>query len=519
MTEGYSADAPSASQPIVIAQVEPPQDEAGGDYYYRTLAPGMAMANEDGVDVINLTNIHREKERVMHSVDVLILKNVCDPDMLPIIRDRKARGLITVFEMADDVGDIQPWNPVYDFYRNPENLSLFKRTGRLSDAMQFSVEELSRKYGYLNTRSMVFPNQISIIPPLGAGGGAHEFIIGWGGSHGHLQDMAQIAPALVGWIQDHEGARLHLMCSEPILDLFRDLPPARMRWLKPGSIKDYYAFLQDIDVGLAPLNDTGFNRSRSDVKFLEYAVSSVVPLVQDLVPYRETVRDAETGFFFRNAEDLLDIMDRLYADRRFMTRVAEQARAYVLKERLQKDHGSDRTDFYRTLLATRGWSGKKDEASSSIVHSCTRLEGAVRNGRHLRLLPTRYEALLHDGLVLSQIHGDRARGQACFQEASRLEPHSYLPHLFGAASADDPVDQLKRSTALNPRSIKAWILLGEAYARQGNVHESLKAFEAAALVFPEYDVPYVRVASLLDDTGEKQAAEDMMIRARFLAVS
>ena len=250
-------------QPILIAQVEPPQNEEGGDYYYRTLAPGRTMAREDGVYVINLTNIHRRKEQIMRSADVLVLKNVCDPDLLPLIRERKARKRLTVYEIADDINAVQPWRPVYFFYRNPENFGLSRRLARLSDAMQFTVEELRKIYGYLNPVSEVFPNQITMIPTEKSEKKTSDLSIGWGGSHGHLEDMADIAPALIRWIRENNKIHLRLMCSEPIWELFHDLPPDRKKRVKPSAIEDYYAFLETIDIGLAPLRDTAFNRSRS----------------------------------------------------------------------------------------------------------------------------------------------------------------------------------------------------------------------------------------------------------------
>ncbi|MCL5807310.1 MAG: hypothetical protein M1418_01905, partial [Deltaproteobacteria bacterium] len=56
--------------PILIAQVEPAQNEECGDYYYRTLTPGITMAEETGIYIINLTNIHRCKEEIMREADV-----------------------------------------------------------------------------------------------------------------------------------------------------------------------------------------------------------------------------------------------------------------------------------------------------------------------------------------------------------------------------------------------------------------------------------------------------------------
>ena len=85
---------------ILIVQVEPPQREDGGDYYYRTFAPGIAMAQQQGVYVINLTNVHRNKEDIMKQADALILKNICDADILPIIRERKEQNKLTVWMLT-----------------------------------------------------------------------------------------------------------------------------------------------------------------------------------------------------------------------------------------------------------------------------------------------------------------------------------------------------------------------------------------------------------------------------------
>ena len=296
---------------LLISQVEPPQKEDGGDYYYRTHAPGLAMSEEKGIYVVNLTNVHRKKEKIMRQTDVLILKNICDPDMLSLIKERKQNKKLTVFELADDLCAIPPWNSLYYFYNIEENLTLFKRLANYCDAMQFSVPELRRLYGYLNPHSAVFPNQILDVPLERNAKPSEEIIIGWGGSHGHLEDMANLAESLIDWIVSKNNVSLYLMCSDPIWQLFDRLPSTRKRRFKTGSISDYYNFLKHIHIGLAPLKDTAFNRSRSDVKFLEYAVYEVVPIVQSLVPYIPTVKHGETGFLFEDTKGLVNILEFL----------------------------------------------------------------------------------------------------------------------------------------------------------------------------------------------------------------
>ncbi len=77
------------SSPLLIAQVDVAQNESGGDFYYRTYAPGAGMAHCDGIYVVNLVNVHRLKHEVMQEADILILNNICDADVLPIIRNGK----------------------------------------------------------------------------------------------------------------------------------------------------------------------------------------------------------------------------------------------------------------------------------------------------------------------------------------------------------------------------------------------------------------------------------------------
>ena len=55
---------------MLIAQIEPAHRTHGGDWFYRTASPGKAMAALPGVFVVDLTNIHRARERILREADV-----------------------------------------------------------------------------------------------------------------------------------------------------------------------------------------------------------------------------------------------------------------------------------------------------------------------------------------------------------------------------------------------------------------------------------------------------------------
>src|ERR1019366_9931799 len=91
-----------------------------GDGYYRQTAPGRLLAKLPGVEaVIGLPPYHRSFYTVAHAVDILIL-HPChyDWDIFPLIEARRKRGQVTVYELADCIWDIQPWNQVYPHWSN-----------------------------------------------------------------------------------------------------------------------------------------------------------------------------------------------------------------------------------------------------------------------------------------------------------------------------------------------------------------------------------------------------------------
>lgn len=505
--------------PMLIVQVEPPQKTEGGDYFYRTHAPGIAMSQEENIFVVNATNVHRRKDHIMREADVLVLKNICDPDILPLIRERKLQKRLTVYEMADDLNALQPWNPVYLFYKNKENLALVYRLASCCDAMQVTVPELKRLYGHLNKRCEVFPNQILHVPPERVLKESDAVVIGWGGSHGHLEDMAEIAAPLINWINSQTNVVLDLMCSDPIWRLFDSLSEDKKRRTLPGSIEDYYNFLAKIDIGIAPLKDTAFNRSRSDVKCLEYAVSGVVPVLANLEPYLCSIHAGENGFLFKDTNELIDILNRLAKNAPLLPKVSKAARHYVMRERLQLEHGRERIDFYRNQLRQVQRDDETIERGRDRFEKWSGLEGAVINGRHLRLPDTRFENLLHDGLVTMQITGDKKHARQLFEEASAIEQDNYLPFLFGSPVSPDAISCLQKALELNPDSIKAWLLLGETFTRRGKVIDAINSFESAVKIYPDYEIPYLRAADLLKKTGELSQAEKLFDRARELEIT
>src|SRR6185503_17883643 len=213
-----------SERPWLVAQLDAMHRSRGGDWYYRTFAPGRALAELPDVYVVNVDQAHRKLGAILEQADVVVANGVCSADLLGVIARRKALGRLTVFEINDDVQGIQDSNPLAGFFRQPENLRLFRRLALTADAVQYSVPELGRLYGSLNARGRVFLNQVVAPPPLRPPRDNEQVLIGWGGSAGHLEDVAEIAPTLISFVEQEPRVTLCLMCSDRIWQLFDALP-------------------------------------------------------------------------------------------------------------------------------------------------------------------------------------------------------------------------------------------------------------------------------------------------------
>ena len=114
----------------------------------------------------------------------------------------------------------------------------------------------------------------------------------------------------------------------------------------------YVHTLRSADISLLPLHDTSFNRTKSDLKFIESAGHGAAVLASPTV-YQETVKDGRTGFIYRDARDFAEKLRLLVEDKARRLDMAGAAYEYVRRERLLCQHYQERLDWYLSLWERR----------------------------------------------------------------------------------------------------------------------------------------------------------------------
>jgi len=448
--------------PFLVVQIDPPTREFCGDHYYRTYVPLSALANASDLFLtISLTSENRLRDQLLRTAHIAIINLVADVDLIPLVRYRKRLGLPTIYEWNDDICNVPYWNPLYGFFSRKWVRRTIFSLAALADALQFSSDYLAAIYGKINKRHKVFLNHMLHIGERDLSMQADCTEIGYGGSAGHLYDVASIVPYLVPWLQNRQDVRFNLMADSFVARFFHSLDCSRFRYFPTGSIYHYYSFLNKLHIGIAPLLDIPFNRARSDVKFLEYAAHGIAPILQDIEPYRRVVVHGRTGFLFRNSDECIGYLEMLVRRPDLRKKIALRARDYVQKKRMMVSKVKERESFYLSLLSSRLDRSCTGDMADTIWEQVACTNGARVEGRYVLLLPSDYELSMRAGY--SELAcGNAESAYQHFLRAAKKQPEQYLPYL-GASQCVPPgperIKLLKKALRLNPGSTMAKLLL------------------------------------------------------------
>ncbi|UFP94021.1 hypothetical protein [Gloeobacter morelensis] len=324
-----------------------------GDSYYRMRWPAVQLAAQaPHWRVINLDATASERYVWAEMADLLVLIQCADPDMLPVIEQRRAQGRQTLVEYNDNYYDPPAWSPAADPWASPLLQQMYERFMVHGDALAVTGPGLERLFRSKTTKPIhILKNHFPEEPPpfeaLQQAKG-NQIRLGWAGSLGHMADLLAVMPTLKKLLERFAEIKLCLMGNEAIPSLIH-VPAAQLEFRKWGTIHDYYAFVKTLHIGIAPLQDTGYNRCRSDVKAVELAALGAVPVLQNTLPYRDFL--SETGLVgFSSLDGLFERLVGYLLNPAGLEADARGAHRYVQAWRLASQR-RERYELYATMLA------------------------------------------------------------------------------------------------------------------------------------------------------------------------
>lgn len=163
---------------------------------------------------------------------------------------------------------------------------------------------------------------------------AKQVKLGYIGTPTHNQDLILIAK-VVRRLEEEYGDKIKV----EVIGAFENQKPYFGEKITVGSKSVYPEFISwlqetvDWDVGLIPLVEDTFNKSKSHVKFLEYAALGLAIVCSKGETYKTIARDGENCLVVENTEaHWYEAIKKLIEDADFRMSIAEQARQDVISD-------------------------------------------------------------------------------------------------------------------------------------------------------------------------------------------
>lgn len=289
-------------------------------------------------------------EEVAQWADVYVLQGCVDKDGIALLHAyQKEKGKKLVVEADDAIvveGD-SPFKMEHDLANAP---AVIRATMEVADLVTTTTPYLARKLREVNPNVVVLPNYLDLdvwdIPRKVNVGG--RIRIGWAGSVTHLEDLKMVVEPLKALKARYPQVDL-IFCGETRLrDLFTDTPIEIMLGVPPEAWPSRLSGMR-LDIGIAPLRDTEFNRSKSNIKWLEYSINHI-PGVFSPTVYNMPGFDGTLGQIAENIDQWYRCLENYILHPILREEIADHSYAWVRRRYDLSRHALEWARAYAGLL-------------------------------------------------------------------------------------------------------------------------------------------------------------------------
>jgi glycosyltransferase involved in cell wall biosynthesis len=205
-----------------------------------------------------------------------------------------------------------------------------RRLARLCDLVVCGNEFLAEQFHHWNSNIHILPTGVDTdryqpLDPVRAG---RQQRIGWCGSGSTLHYLQALTPVFRTLLERRKDVKLRIVAdARPAFDGIAENQVEFVRWSAEAEVKA----IQEMSIGLMPLDDTPWARGKCSFKLLTYMACGV-PVVASPVGMNVEVLGAGGGLAARGHDEWIDAIDSLLGDEEAAKRAGERGRQVVLRD-------------------------------------------------------------------------------------------------------------------------------------------------------------------------------------------
>ncbi len=347
-------------------------DGGSGCAWYRMLTPLTAVDKYSGDVKVTFRTGGPKLMQEQH--EQLLLTDAEQADVIVSQRSNAFEGLgvwrrwstptcRTVYENDDDIWNITPENAAaYESYaeggETREAVLRYCTTANLVTTSSPHLGDFTRELTGGRVPVVVLPNYIpEFVLGLGHDDRRDRPRIGWQGGASHARDVTMATGAVRRFMKRFPQWDL-FVSGVDYRDKFR-CPDARsfhVPWIHVSDYPDVFYRAIDFDIGICPLLDTQFSRSKSWIKALEYMARGTPVVASDVEPYRRFIDHGVDGFLVKREHEWLSFLSELAGDEGLRLKMSAAAKEKARRNTIEGHH-TEWVNAYKMLFPV-GWEYK-----------------------------------------------------------------------------------------------------------------------------------------------------------------
>ena len=280
--------------------------------------------------------ILNELEAAVRCADIVVMGMIHTEAGLHLVRAiREMHGKPVVMETDDNILSTPTYNPANEYYDPSSKLRILAlEQMRESDAVITTTPHLKESYSEFNPNIYICPNSLdfNLWGKARRKASKGKIVVGWSGGASHNADLDNILPA-VKYFANKYPELVEFKILHGISPELRKYP--NVTWVsKFEEILKYPQHIakQGFDIAVAPLVDNNFNRSKSNLRWLEAAAFGVPCVASNVGHFKDTITHGVDGLLCDTPQDFIANIESLINDRSLRKKIGAQAHITARKK-------------------------------------------------------------------------------------------------------------------------------------------------------------------------------------------
>jgi glycosyltransferase involved in cell wall biosynthesis len=332
-----------------------------GSSFYRLELPNSHVATtHPDIDFVSVEDISKIDDASLRTIDLFLISRVwvtAPPEVIRKVTESLREYGAKIILDLDDYWVLESGHSFYRHYLATGMPDIIREQIRLADAVTTTTKYLADKIRPLNPNVHVFSNcphelyeQFKPEPTP-----SDKVRFGWFGGAQHTEDIETTRDAMGVLAADRTLDGRYMLYlggwneNNPIYTHYEQVFSANGRNNNYGRIQaaDIYSYVGGynfVDVCLAPLRDTTFNKLKSELKIVEAGWMGKAVIASDLVPYSDMIDHGVNGFLVKKPKEWYKYM-----------------KLYINNPELAKQHGQALQEKVRELYKVEDITPKRVE--------------------------------------------------------------------------------------------------------------------------------------------------------------